>query len=42
MAPNAALNFLFLGGALLLLDARRGEWIASFLALAAGAVAMLA
>ena len=42
MAPNAALNFLLLGGALLLLDARRGEWIASFLALAAGAVAMLA
>ena len=42
MAPNAALNFLFLGGALLLLDVRRGEWIASFLALAAAAVALLA
>ena len=42
MAPNTALDFLFLGGALLLLDVRRGEWIASFLALAAGAVAILA
>jgi PAS domain S-box-containing protein len=42
MAPNSALNFLFLGGALLLLNVRRGEWIASILALAAGAVAMLA
>ncbi len=42
MAPNAALNFLFLGGALLALGVRRGEWIASILALAAAAVAMLA
>ena len=42
MAPNAALNFLFLGGALLALDVRRGEWIVSFLALAAGAVALQA
>ena len=42
MAPNAALNFLFLGGALLALEVRRGEWIVSILALAAGAVAMLA
>ena len=42
MAPNAALNFLFLGGALLALEVRRGEWIASILALAAAAVAMLA
>ena len=42
MAPNAALNFLFLGGALLALEVRRGEWIVSILALAAAAVAMLA
>jgi len=42
MAPNSALNFLFIGGALLLLDVRRGEWIASILALASGAVALLA
>jgi len=42
MAPNAALNFLLLGGALLVLEVRRGEWIVSILALAAGAVAMLA
>ena len=42
MAPNAALNFLFLGGALLALEMRRGEWIASILALAAASVAMLA
>jgi len=42
MAPNAALNFLFLGGALLALGVGRGEWIASILALAAAAVAMLA
>jgi PAS domain S-box-containing protein len=42
MAPNTALDFLFLGGALLLLDVRRGEWIASFLALVAGTVAILA
>ena len=42
MAPNAALNFLFLGGALLALEARRGGWIASILALAAAAVAMQA
>ena len=42
MAPNAALNFLFLGGALLALEVRRGEWIVSILALAAATVAMLA
>ena len=42
MAPNAALNFLFLGGALLALHVRRGGWIASFLALAAAAVAVQA
>jgi len=42
MAPNAALIFLFLGGALLALEVRRGEWIVSVLALAAAAVAMLA
>ena len=42
MAPNTALDFLLLGGALLLLDVRRGEWIASFLSLVAGAVAILA
>ena len=42
MAPNAALNFLFLGGALLALEVRRAGWIVSILALAAAAVAMLA
>ncbi|HLN79391.1 MAG TPA: hypothetical protein VK185_00190, partial [Candidatus Bathyarchaeia archaeon] len=42
MAPNAALNFLFLGGALLALEVDRGEWIASSLALAAGAVSLQA
>ena len=42
MAPNAALNFLLLGTALLCLGARRGEWLVSFLAVAAAAVAVMA
>jgi signal transduction histidine kinase len=42
IAPNAALNFLLLGTALLLLPARRCEWIVSIMVLAAGVVSLLA
>ncbi len=44
IAPNTALNFLFLGLALLSLDARtrRGRYPAQFLSLAMGALALLA
>ncbi len=42
MAPNAALNFVLAGVALVLLNARKGDWLVSVLALAAGAISLLA
>ncbi|HZW37461.1 MAG TPA: hypothetical protein VFF01_11000, partial [Candidatus Deferrimicrobiaceae bacterium] len=42
IAPNAALNFFLLGTSLLLLPARRCEWIISLLVLLAGMVSLLA